>query len=170
MSFKVSYRKSFFRQLVAIAVAVCFTPSVVLAVDITSGNSPYSTTADNTDQHILKTNNDISLTNDFVINFNGNSAVRANSITGVTITNNGTIKNTDSSGNDYAIQAQSGSVTITNSGTIQAPDAYSVDVNNSSSSTITNNVGGNNNCGYIYHGYDCHKQWHGLYNNEKVRR
>ena len=69
MSFKVSYRKSFFRQLVAIAVAVCFTPSVVLAVDITSGNSPYSTTADNTDQHILKTNNDISLTNDFVINF-----------------------------------------------------------------------------------------------------
>ena len=142
MSFKVSYRKSFFRQLVAIAVAVCFTPSVVLAVDITSGNSPYSTTADNTDQHILKTNNDISLTNDFVINFDGNSAVRANSITGVTITNNGTIKNTDSSGNDYAIQAQSGSVTITNSGTIQAPDTYAVDVNKSSSSTITNNVGG----------------------------
>ena len=142
MSFKVSYRKSFFRQLVAIAVAVCFTPSVVLAVDITSGNSPYSTTADTTLRHVLKTNNDISLTNDFVINFNGNSAVRANSITGVTITNNGTIKNTDSSGNDYAIQAQSGSVTITNSGTIQAPDTYAVDVNKSSSSTITNNVGG----------------------------
>ena len=99
MSFIVSYRKSFFRQLVAIAVAVCFAPSVALALNITTGDSPYSTPRDNTDTHILK-NNNISLTNDFVINFNGNSAVRANSITGVTITNNGTIKNTDSSGND----------------------------------------------------------------------
>ena len=91
MCFKVSFWKKFFRLLVAVALAVCFTPSVALAVDITSANSPYSTTADNTDQHILKTHNNISLTNDFVINFNGNSAVRANSITGVTITNNGTI-------------------------------------------------------------------------------
>ena len=33
-------------------------------------------------------------------------------------------------------------MTITNSGTIQAPDTYAVDVNKSSSSTITNNVGG----------------------------
>ena len=57
----------------AVALAVCFTPSVALAVDITSANSPYSTTADNTDQHILKTHNNISLTNDFVINYNNQS-------------------------------------------------------------------------------------------------
>ncbi|SVC74338.1 uncharacterized protein METZ01_LOCUS327192, partial [marine metagenome] len=142
MCLTVLFWKRFFRLLMAVALAVCFTPSVALAVDITNANSPYSTTADNTDQHKLKTHNNISLTNDFVINYNNHSAVRANSITGVTITNNGTITNRDVSGKNYAIQAQSGSVTITNSGTIEAAQNYAIDVNKSSSSTITNNVGG----------------------------
>ena len=90
MSFKVSYRKSFFRLLVAVAVGVCFSPSVALAVDITSGNSPYTHSGTSTSAHVIDKNDEgnITMTNDGTITKTGNNAVKMDSVTNPTLTNN----------------------------------------------------------------------------------
>ena len=71
MSIKVSFRKNFFRLLVAITVVLCFSPSLVLAVDITSDTTISS---DVTTQQKI-TADDVTVTIDAEINFNNNNAV-----------------------------------------------------------------------------------------------
>ena len=143
MSFKVSFRKSFFRLLVAITVVLCFSPSLVLAVSITSDTTISS---DVTTQQKIQTNDDVTLTIDAEINFNNNNAVlvqSGRSGASVIVNSGGSVINTDTSTNDYAIKAQSTTnVTITNSGLVVAADTYAVDVNKSTGATITNNAGG----------------------------
>ena len=66
MSIKVSFRKTFFRLLTAITVVLCFSPSLVLAVDISSDTTISS---DVTTQQKIQTNDDVTLTIDAEINF-----------------------------------------------------------------------------------------------------
>ena len=143
MSFKVSFKKTFFRLLVVIMMLLCVQPSLVLAVAVTSDKTISSNV---TAQQKIQTNDNVTLTIDAEINLDGNSAVLVQSgRSGATIIINsgGSVINTDTSTNDYAIKAQSGTnVTITNSGLVVAPDSYAIDVNNSTGATITNNAGG----------------------------
>ncbi len=144
MSFKVSYRKSFFRLLVAITVALCFSPSAVLAATDTHNTAAATVTigagtTTNNKQSI--TADDVTLENSGVIDFTGNSAVVANSQTGVTVNNNSGASILSSG--IYALKGQSGTnFTLTNSGTITAGTNWGVDVNKSTGSTITNNAAG----------------------------
>ena len=124
--------------------ALCFSPSVALADTKTYSSSGTASvaSADTAKKQKIDVNN-LTLTNDLIVDFADSTAVVANSKTGVTIINNGTIMNTDDGLRDYAVKAQSGTdFTLTNSGTIAAADSYAVDINQSSGSTITNNAGG----------------------------
>ena len=124
--------------------ALCFSPSVALAATKTYSSSGTASvaSADTAKKQKIDVNN-LTLTNDLIVDFADSTAVVANSKTGVTIINNGTIMNTDDGLRDYAVKAQSGTdFTLTNSGTIAAADSYAVDINQSSGSTITNNAGG----------------------------
>ena len=126
-----------------IMMVLCVQPSLVLAVAVTSDKTISSNV---TAQQKIQTNDNVTLTIDAEINLDGNSAVLVQSgRSGATIIINsgGSVINTDTSTNDYAIKAQSGTnVTITNSGLVVAPDSYAIDVNNSTGATITNNAGG----------------------------
>ena len=143
MSFKVPFRKTIFRLLMAIMMVLCVQPSLVLAVAVTSDKTISSNV---TAQQKIQTNDNVTLTIDAEINLDGASAVLVQSgRSGATIIINsgGSVINTDTSTNDYAIKAQSGTnVTITNSGLVRSIDLYAIDVNNSTGATITNNAGG----------------------------
>ena len=150
MSLKASFRKRFFRLLIAVAVAVCFSPSVALAVDITSGNSPYTHSGTSTSAHVIDKNDEgnITMTNDGTITKTGNNAVKMDSVTNPTLTNNAgavieTVISSGTNGNNAVKATSAVKPTIINSGTIYADRQYAIFVNRTTGGgSITNNSGG----------------------------
>ena len=111
MCFKVSFWKRYFRLLVAVAIVLCLSPSLVLGLDTiddSSGDKTISSgTIENDKQKIDDDNR--TLTNSGTIEFNANSAVQTtNGKSGITIINNagGIIANTGAANKDYAIKGQ----------------------------------------------------------------
>ena len=108
--------------------------------------SDASVNTDTTDRQRIQTNDDVTLTINAEVNFDGASAVIVQSgRSGATIIINsgGSVINTDTSTNNSALRAQGGTnVTITNSGLIQGPNLYAVNIGESTGATITNNAGG----------------------------
>ena len=150
MSFKVSFRKTIFRQLTTIGLALCFLPSIVLA-GIDTHNSDATINSGTTDNDRQKPNVDnITLTNNGTISTSSSTAVQTTSSkSGITIINNAgaTIENTGAN-NDYAVKGQlQTDLTITNSGTIESVRKYAIEISQSTGTTITNNAGGVMNAG-----------------------
>ena len=76
------------------------------------------------------------------ITYNDNKAVDLEDISGVEITNDGTIKTEDGTNKQIAINAESSlNTTITNNGTINSDNKYGVILNYAENVVITNNAG-----------------------------
>ena len=106
-----------------VVVAVCFSPSVGLAVDVDDNKEIGADDPTVTAQQNLTDTDSITLTNSGTIQYNGSAAVKTQfNRTGITIINNAgaRIAATDAT-RDYAIKGQQQiNFTITNSGTIEA--------------------------------------------------
>ena len=144
MSFKVSFWKRPFRLIIAIAVAVCFTPSVTLAVNVSTTTVLDSGTTNTNQQRINA--NDVTLTikGNTTINAGAESVKSLNNQSGITIIiESGSSITASGSGDDKAIRANvNTNLTITNSGTISADDTDVIKITLSTNPTITNNAGG----------------------------
>ena len=141
MSIKSSFRKSFFRLLIAITVVLCFTPSIKLAYGVNLGVGPtVSISADTTNPQIFdQAGVTLTIENGATITKTGNKAVDAGTNSTIIVNSGGTINATG----NQAIAAQADNTTIIiNSGTIDADGNFSIKINQTTNGIITNNVGG----------------------------
>ena len=153
MCFKVSFWKRFFRLIIAIAVAVCFTPLVALAVTEFTAN-PTTITTDNDDQpghRFGGSNLTFEVNSGITYNRQGQNAIsvfkNGTDTSGATIIiNSGATLSAGyklGAAKKNAINAEKGvNVTITNSGTISAASSVAIKLHDISTVQITNNAGG----------------------------
>jgi hypothetical protein len=147
MSIKVLFRKTFFRQLVAVALVACLTHSNKMAYGFTADTSISS---DTSGQQKFQTNDNLTLTIEEGVTLtraNSKTINTANSLSGQTviIKSGATVETTGGCTNNSAVSlANSTNATITNSGTISSSCNRGINATNNATTgmTITNNAGG----------------------------
>ena len=153
MSFKVSFRKRPFRLIIAIAVAVCFSPSLALAGSHinTFNNNTDGTITSNFDANIGQKFGGDNLTfevnSGITYNRQGHNTLDTDKKANLTIiVNSGSTLSAHKPPpnlRNRAIKAdESQDLTITNSGFIWADDSIAIRVQKSDRLQITNNSGG----------------------------
>ena len=145
MNFKVSYRKRFFRLLLAVALVLCFLPSIVLAGSVNvTGDKTISADVADTQQKFTAVNKTLTINSGITLNRAGNNTVLVNGQSGTTIVINSGATISTSGVKNKAINAENAAnLTVTNSGTISvAAGTVAIKLLGTSAAQISNNAGG----------------------------